>query len=90
MLDPKGIPVKISLDCRSAATGLTPEELAKLMADGWIYLDVLSIRREITTQEKLNPNLKIPPTMTHVAEPMMVFYKVSPGIPPPRDPTGVN
>ena len=60
---------------------LTPEELAELINQGYIYLDIMPIRREITAQERLTVQ-QIPPGTTHIAEPMMVFFKMAHAIPP--------
>ena len=81
MLEPKGGLVNIEIGCVSAVKGITPEELVDFIKKGYMYLDVLPVRREITAQEKLTTP-KIPPAATHTAEPMMIFYKISPAVPP--------
>lgn len=76
------LPVDVKVNCIPATRGVDPEELAKLLVGGWIFLDIMPIRRKLTSQEKLtNPN--IPTNVTHVSEPMIVFYKVEPATPPP-------
>lgn len=73
--------VSIEINCCPAARGITYNELVEQISKGFVYLDVMPIRREITAQERLT-NLKIPATVTHIAEPMMVFFKISPAMPP--------
>jgi hypothetical protein len=73
---------KIEINCVPATRGISPEELAGLLADGWLLLDIMPIRREITCQEKLTIP-QIPPNATHIAEPMIVFYRVVSDPPPP-------
>lgn len=84
-LKPEDLDVR--LNCIPAARGVDPEELARLIVGGWIFLDIMPVRRELTSHEKLtNPN--IPATATHVAEPMIVFYKIQPVTPPLLERTG--
>ena len=81
MREPKGVPAKIEIRCCPAARGITPEELSDFINDGYVYLDIMPVRREITAQEKLTiPN--IPPGATHTAEPMMVFFRMVHAMPP--------
>ena len=81
MSEQKGVPAKIEVNCCPAGRGITPEELAELINQGYIYLDIMPIRRKITAQERLTVQ-QIPPGTTHIAEPMMVFFKIAHAIPP--------
>lgn len=76
--------VSVEISCCPAVRGITPDELAEHINKGFVYLDIMPIRREITAKERLT-NLKIPPTVTHIAEPMMVFFKIGPAMPPLPD-----
>lgn len=81
MSEQKGIPVAVEISCCPVARGMTPDEIAAFLKDGFVYLDIMPIRREITAQEKLtNPN--IPPAATHTSEPMMVFFRIGTVMPP--------
>lgn len=74
MLD-RNVPVRIVITAISAARGIELEELAELLNDGWMLLDIMPIRRELTGQEKLT-NPQIPTNVSHISEPAIIFTKL--------------